>query len=129
MGKVGENQLEIIISIIIAIFALQLQKKRAMNNQKRVRREVFYFKRWSRKNYAAFNSLHKLIVISVIALSCSFVTKPTRGVAQNDSSNLRKILEEVIITAEAPPEIENIDQLFLLHTLTPQTSHNRRNSR
>lgn len=91
-----------------------------MNNQKRVRKEVFYFKRWSRKNYAAFNSLHKLIVISVIALSCSFVTKPTRGVAQNDSSNLRKILEEVIITAEAPPEIENIDQLFLLHTLTPQ---------
>lgn len=65
-------------------------------------KQIAYFRRWSRKNYATFSSLNKLITISTIALSCSFLMKPTDGIGQTAKDSLSGNLREIDITAEDP---------------------------
>lgn len=87
-----------------------------MNNS-RVPQKVLFFSRWTRKKYAIFNSLHRLISISCIALACSFLGKPTEGVAQTHGDTIKETLDEVNVTAEAPPETENMEPLMLQHVM------------
>ena len=61
------------------------------------------FKRWSRKGYAIFASLHKVVKIAVITCSCSLVLMPHQGVkAQSivSDSTQRVDLDEIEISAE-----------------------------
>lgn len=83
-------------------------------------KSVIIFKRWTRKRYAIFHSLGKIISIASIALCCSFLGKPTNGNAQNQGDTLRKTLEEVTITTEAPLETENIEPFLLQDIIAMQ---------
>lgn len=75
---------------------------------------VFYFKRWSRKKYAAFSSLKKLVVIASVSMSCSFLTKPTTSIAQSSSDSNRVMLEEITISAEEfLPETDGLSRTLL----------------
>lgn len=63
------------------------------------------FKRWSRKGYAIFASLHKVVKIAVITCSCSLVLMSHQGVkAQSivSDSTQRVDLDEIEISAEQP---------------------------
>jgi iron complex outermembrane receptor protein len=63
----------------------------------------FCFSRWSRRSYAVFNSLHKVVKIGVLSCTCGFLSlySPSlfsQNAAQTDSSFAREItLDEVII--------------------------------
>ncbi len=64
------------------------------------------FRRWSRKSYAIFNSLHKEVKIGVLALSCSLVCmNPQKGMAQTADTTIvyeGKALEEIVISDDMP---------------------------
>lgn len=79
-----------------------------------------YFKRWTRKRYAAFNSLKKIVVISAISLSCSFIFKPFQSFAQVEQDSIQKTihLEDVGITAEDVIQTQSIQQALLQTSLT-----------
>jgi len=80
-----------------------------MNTEKK----ILYFKRWSRKSYAVFASLKKQIVISTVALGCSFLMKPTTGIAQQEKDSLIYTLEAVDISTDAPPESDLLQNSLL----------------
>ena len=86
-------------------------------------KRVTYFKRWTRKGYAAFNSFHKVVVISTISLACSFLAKPTQGHAQIQPDTLLHTLEEVQITADDP--LHNEMQPLLLQSVIINTDIDR----
>lgn len=86
--------------------------------------KIHYFKRWSRKRFAAFNSLKKLVVISAIPIGCSFLGKPTDGFAQNTGDTASILLEKITVTEEAPPETDGVLGSVLLFSL-PQTEIGR----
>jgi len=79
-----------------------------------------YFKRWTRKRYAAFNSLKKTITISAISLSCSFIFKPFQSFAQVEQDSIEKTihLDEVGITAEDVIQTQSIQQALLQTSIT-----------
>lgn len=63
----------------------------------------FCFKQWSRKSYAIFNSLHKVVKIGVLSLVMTLVTSTTNGVqAQSDTLTHSRVLEleEVVVTGQ-----------------------------
>ncbi|MDR3047044.1 MAG: TonB-dependent receptor plug domain-containing protein, partial [Bacteroidales bacterium] len=75
--------------------------------------KVFYFKRWCRKNFAIFASLKRQIVISCIALGCSFLAKPTEGLAQVGCDTLKHHLNEVDVIGDLPPETPLMENALL----------------
>ncbi|MEG2070436.1 MAG: TonB-dependent receptor plug domain-containing protein, partial [Bacteroidales bacterium] len=81
--------------------------------------QVRYFKRWTRKGYAAFSSMQKVVVISTISLACSFLAKPTGVFAQSNQDSVVTILEEVQVMADDPLQTETM-QLMLLETAVMQ---------
>ena len=44
-----------------------------MNNLNQNRSSILCFRRWTRKSYAVFSSLHKVVKIGVISFTCTFV--------------------------------------------------------
>lgn len=70
--------------------------------RKRQTQKVHYFKRWTRKRYAIFSSMRKVIVISVISFTCSFLLRAYTGLAQQNRDSTLKIiqLKEINIFAE-----------------------------
>ena len=67
---------------------------------------ILFFKQWSRKAYAIFNSLRKVVKITTLSLSCSIVLLPLQVLSQTDTTITRNLdLEEVIVTAQRAPVI------------------------
>ncbi|MBN2484758.1 MAG: TonB-dependent receptor plug domain-containing protein [Bacteroidales bacterium] len=64
--------------------------------------KMVYFKQYSRKKYAAFNSLGKIIKISALCASCSLIICPLQGQAKGDTDTISKTLdlEEVEIVGQ-----------------------------
>lgn len=83
--------------------------------------EVAIFKRWTRQKFAIFNSLKKVIAIATIALICSFLMKPTHTLGQTQEDTIKKLLDEVQVTADAPLETDHIEHLLLHDYLQLQT--------
>ncbi len=71
--------------------------------KKFIQQRVSYFRRWTRKKYTAFNSIHKVVLISTISLTCSFLAKPTTGIAQPQSDSVSIPLPQVEITTDELP--------------------------
>lgn len=70
-------------------------------NYKFQKTPVVYFKRWTRKSYAIYASLHKVIKICTLSASCSILVLPGKIAAQKvdaDSISFSGILPEVEIT-------------------------------
>ena len=67
-------------------------------------RQVLHFRRWTRKPYAVFNSLGRVIRIGVLLYTLSLLREPCRA-QQNDSLLIVKTLpdDEVVITAQRVP--------------------------
>lgn len=67
-------------------------------------RQVVHFRRWTRKPYAVFNSLGRVIRIGVLLYTLSILTKPSRA-QQTDSLLIVKTFpdDEVVITAQRVP--------------------------
>ncbi|MDU1891439.1 MAG: TonB-dependent receptor [Dysgonomonas sp.] len=75
-------------------------------NQKHFReRKAYRFKRFLRKGYSAFNSMHRLVNIGVVTgcaltfLPVSSITAQKSGSAEEQQKTLEKELEEVMVTA------------------------------
>ncbi len=86
--------------------------------KRKTTREMFHFKRWSRKRYAVFASLKKQVVISTIALGCSFLLKPTDGIAQQKSDSVIHTLKGIEISADAPPDGDLLENTLLQAVFT-----------
>jgi vitamin B12 transporter len=67
----------------------------------------FYFKKFSRKKYAAFNSMHRVVHIATLVISYSLIISPFKVCAQSDSLTFSKTidLEEVEIVGEKSPAL------------------------
>ncbi len=74
--------------------------------------QVVYFKRWTRKRYAAFNSLHRVVIISTLSVACSIVACPKKASAQ-DSLKRQVNLEEIEVTEERPIKTDNVQMVHL----------------
>jgi vitamin B12 transporter len=75
-------------------------------------RNVISFRRWSRKSYAVFNSLGKLIRIGVLAVGFSILVLPCLAQASRDTIVNRETgseldLEEVVVTAQRSPVVQS----------------------
>jgi vitamin B12 transporter len=73
---------------------------------------VISFRRWSRKSYAVFSSLGKLIRIGVLAVGFSLLVLPcaaqeSRDTLQNRDSFSEKELDEVVVTAQRTPVVQS----------------------
>ncbi|MDY0014881.1 MAG: TonB-dependent receptor [Bacteroidales bacterium] len=86
-------------------------------NRISIHNKSIYFKRWSRHRYAVFNSLRKIINISVISLSCSFLTIIYCKAQSNDTIQKTIELDEVIIATDNPFETQNIPSILLQTTV------------
>ncbi len=91
-------------------------------NQKN-KQQVLNFRTYSRKKYAAFSSLGKLIKISTIGVACTLIASPVQAQAKSDSDTIstKVDLEEVEVVGqkattlidELPRMIESIDSQVL----------------
>lgn len=70
-------------------------------------REKIVFRRFSRKKFAAFVSMHKVVHIGTLLVGCTLIASPVRSKAQTDSIVVSKIidLEEVEIVGQKSPVI------------------------
>ena len=76
-----------------------------MNQKKCFKKDVFLFKRFSKKAYSAFASMHRVVNIGVVT-GCVLTALPSTGIsAQSSEGNMKKPemelqeLEEVMVTA------------------------------
>lgn len=67
------------------------------------------FKRWSRKGWAIFNSLHRNVKIGTLSLSCLIVTLPGKTQNKPDTTSISKIMQmdSVVISARRTPAISS----------------------
>jgi len=74
-----------------------------MNSNKHI--PVICFRRWSRKNYAVFASLNKVVKIGVVTFCCTLVQLEYQGIfAQSDSSQIsREVNLNEVEISENPP--------------------------
>ena len=84
------------------------------------RQKVNYFKRWTRKKYASFNSIHKIVIISAISLNCSFVFKSQNVYSQVKSDSIQKVIElnEVGIISPAEVQTQELQKTLLQSVIT-----------
>ena len=72
-----------------------------MKKKQFLKNKSFRFKRFEKKNYSAYNSMHKAVTIGVLSLAALVSTAPKTANAQvetQDTSAATKTLEEVSIT-------------------------------
>lgn len=77
-----------------------------MNQKNRTGISLLAFRCWSRKNYAVFNSLHKVIKICTLCIAYNIIVIPGKTQAQcnNDSLLIKSYkLDEVVVTAGRTP--------------------------
>lgn len=76
-------------------------------NYKFQKTPVVYFKRWTRKSYAVYASLHKVIKICTLSATCSLLVLPGKIAAQ-------KVDIDSISFSGTLPEVEIVDKELLL---------------
>ncbi|MCE1166587.1 MAG: TonB-dependent receptor [Sphingobacteriia bacterium] len=67
------------------------------------------FKRWSRKGWAIFNSLHRNVKIGTLSLTCLIITLPGKTQNKPDTSSISKTMQmdSVVISARRTPAISS----------------------
>lgn len=79
-----------------------------MKQKRSYQKKAFLFKRFGKKAYSAFASMHKIVNIGVLT-GCVLTAVPTTGIAQDVEKHqkkpeaLKQELEEVIVTASRIP--------------------------
>lgn len=92
--------------------------------QKKKRTQVqIHFRAWSRKKYAVFASLKKIIKVGVLSASYSILVMPGKASAQNtaevNTQNASYELEDVVVTAERTPvEVQQTTRVVQVITRT-----------
>jgi vitamin B12 transporter len=74
----------------------------------------FFFRKFTRKKYAAFNSMHRVVHISALAAAYSLIVSTTKVSAQKDTLSTPEIinLDEVeIIGQKGPSQFEELPRL------------------
>jgi vitamin B12 transporter len=68
---------------------------------------TLFFRKWSRKKYAAFSSIHKVVKMCSLGLAYTIIACPDAIFAQTDTSAVSKIIEidEVEIVGQKSPGI------------------------
>lgn len=91
-----------------------------MNQKKRTGSSISAFHSWSRKNYAVFNSLHKVIKICTLCITYNIIVIPEKTQAQgsNDSLQIRSYeMDEVVVTAgRTPIEVQQAARIVTVIT-------------
>lgn len=90
-----------------------------MNKKQKQQRTLLYFRKYSRKKFATFNSLGKLIKISTLGVACSIIASPVQGQNKEDNDSVSKKLEleevevvgqkTTVIVEKLPRLVELID--------------------
>lgn len=72
-------------------------------------KRVLLFKKWSRKTFAVYNSLHKEIKIGVLSISAfaTLGTQQTAAQTETIRTNDKVDLDEVVVSADATPELQS----------------------
>ncbi|MFB6342202.1 TonB-dependent receptor plug domain-containing protein [Saccharicrinis sp. FJH62] len=72
-------------------------------------KRALLFKKWSRKAFAVYNTLHKEIKIGVLSVSAFLTLGMQQTSAQTDTirTNDKVDLEEVVVSADATPELQS----------------------
>ena len=83
-----------------------------MEKQQNTSQRMITFSRWTRKSYAVFNSLGKVIRMAVLCLGCSILSLPTTAHASSDTlpsqDSIREHdLEEVVVSAQRSPVLQS----------------------
>lgn len=83
-----------------------------MEKQTRLQHNVLCFRRWSRKAYAAYNSIGKHVRIGVLSLTCSILSVPAISKENRDSLDIPQpdrelTLQEVVISAQRGPVLQS----------------------
>lgn len=83
-----------------------------MEKQQLSKTGTLCFRHWTRKSYAVFNSLGRIVRIGVLSLSCSILVLPGHSQEQPDSSQststLRELeLDEVVVSAQRTPMVQS----------------------
>ena len=77
----------------------------------------FCFRRWANKPYAVFNSLHKVIKIGVLSVTCSLIALTSKDVfAHTDTIHFGKttLLDEASISAEKRRTLAEVGRVITL---------------
>jgi len=75
-----------------------------MNKKRTLKKDIFHFKRFTRKAYSAFASMHRIVNIGVVT-GCVLTAVPSTGVAQSVDGDQKTPemteheLDEVMVTA------------------------------
>jgi vitamin B12 transporter len=83
-----------------------------MEKQSHTQKRVLNFRHWSRKSYAVFSSLGKLIRIGVLCLAYSILVMPCKAQDSRDTLQSRETisgqeLEEVVVSAQRGPVVQS----------------------
>ncbi len=101
----------------------------SINKSKVSDKSQLNFKNFSRKNYAVFYSMHKIIRISTLIYACCIITNTSIISAQSDTNYLLKIidLEEVEIVGQKSPaliqELPRLVTVLSINESEPAASH------
>ncbi len=80
------------------------------------------FRKWTRKPYAAFNSMHKVVKIGVLCITMSILTQTTNKVHAQSTDTLThsRVLEldEVVVTGERADGLPNVVRTLATVTRT-----------
>ena len=70
------------------------------------KKSFLVFKRWNRKGYSVFNTLSKVVKITILALSYCIVLLPLQVLSQTDTTITKNLdLEEVVVSSQRVPLI------------------------
>ncbi len=66
---------------------------------------IMFFSRWSRKNYAAFRSQGKQVMISTMVMAASLTFETQKATAQVDTTENQQVyeLDEIVVSGEQEP--------------------------
>ncbi len=83
-----------------------------MENYSQTQKMVVNFRHWSRKSYAVYNSLGKVIRIGVLSVACSILVLPghtqeSREVFSNQDTIKEQELDEVVVSAQLGPALQS----------------------
>ncbi len=77
------------------------------------------FKRYSRKKFAAFNSLNRIVKIGVLTATCSIIVSPFKVFAQRDTVTFSKVIdleEAEIVGQKSPTLLEELPRMVAVVT-------------
>jgi vitamin B12 transporter len=96
---------------VFGIFAGQIQTGKIMYYSIRhlVNKNQLVFRKWSRKGFAVFNSLHREVKIGVLCVTAFTSLGVFKTVAQNDTAVVfEKVgLDEVVVSADVVPQLQS----------------------